>query len=93
MNRAPYGIAPVAPVVGMPATVCIGSDTYAARVTDVVPARGRRRQSVWIRMDHSPDVQSRFVPSRAQPGIWDDAGNTGRRAYLGAAHTYRDPTF
>lgn len=91
MNRAPYGIAPVVPVVGMAATVCIGSDTYAAEVSAVIPARGRRALTLQIRMvgDCSYGLDS-YVPSRVQHGVYD--GPNGRRAYLGAARTYRDPS-
>lgn len=89
--RPAFGIDPVAPVVGMPATVCIGTDTYAARVVDVIPARGRRRVAVFLALADDPADSSRYVPSHTQSGVWHSVHGC-RRAYLGAARTYRDPT-
>lgn len=90
--RPAFGIDPVAPIVGMPATICIGTDTYAARVVDVIPARGRRRVAVFLAFADDPANSSRYVPSRVQSGLWHSVHGC-RRAYLGAARTYRNPSF
>ncbi len=89
--HARYGIPNVAPVVGMPATVCIGSDRYPAIVTAVAGSSITRPLSIALCLRGGDGTIARYVASREQQGVYDDADGNGRRAYVGRADSYRDP--
>jgi hypothetical protein len=90
--HARYGVPNVAPAVGMPATVCIGSDRYPATVSAVLQFGGRRRLSILVQIDgDATGGCERYVASREQQGVYDAADGCGRRAYVGRADSYRDP--
>ena len=89
---ARYGVPNVLPAVGMPATVCIGSDRYPAKVTVVMHPRGRDRMTLYVQIDGDTFGGSdMYVASREQQGIYELADVGGRFVYVGRADSYRDP--
>lgn len=77
------------PVAGMPATIHIGSDSYAARVVSVAsPTR--------IFIAESRDDEKGSMWSKRKDGRWRPKGagrNSGYSLGLGYAKDYRDPSF
>jgi len=77
------------PVVGMPATYCIGSDCYAGSIVDVSPSG---------RIVGYSDKGSKKVQgfSLRKNGRWYPIGcaiGQGGSLRLGVAEDYRDPSF
>ena len=74
------------PKVGMPVTINIGSDTYAAEVVRVTPSL----KSVWVEyLPVSGAEPMKFMLKKS--GTYRDAGGC-RSLTLGVAKDYRDPS-
>lgn len=77
----------IKPEINMLATVCVGSDRYAAKVIRI----SKTGKTIWIAYDYKPSVTAKATYRRGQ---WREHGDGyGKVIVLGQAVDYRDPSF
>jgi hypothetical protein len=80
---------PPKPEVGMPATYCVGSDSYAMVIVDVT----RTGHQVAARYADSSYAAPKVFTRRKNGGYREKGSQTYGSLLLGFGHTYRDPSY